>query len=127
MPAVPKPKRSLTKSKKSKCVELSGDIVTHLGFCLRCGKSSVEDTIDPHHIVPGRHDRLVARTDAQVPFCRHLCHRWAHDFPDAFKEWIDILHPGRRQMLEAVARVQGKVDWDIVLATLQEEWAIVGG
>ena len=122
MPPIPKPKKSNVKSKRAKCIALSGKIATHSGVCMRCVRHS---ETDPHLTVPRGHDRTVARTDNQIALCRQ-CHRYAHDNPDAFRYIIDSLFPGRRLMLEAVARVNGKMDWDAVLDGLKTEAAIAG-
>lgn len=123
---VPKPQKSKTKSLKQKCIELSGKIVLKINRCLKCGSPILIVTLDPHHIIKRSHARTVARTDNQIPLCRYKCHRWAEDHPDAFNAWIDDVYPGRRLMLEAVARVPGKVQWDEVYNKLQDEAKIAG-
>lgn len=120
---VPKPKKSKTKSLKQKCIELSGKIATRQGRCAKCGWHGFTD---PHHIVPRRYEKTVAITENQIPLCR-ACHMMAHDYPETFRvHYIDVKFPGRRLMLEAVARVPGKVQWDEVYKKLQDEAKIAG-
>ena len=127
MSSIPKPKKSSTKTLMSKCVSLSAKIATHSGICSYCGKiRSNSVIIDPHHIVPRNRIRTVARVDNQIPLCRYGCHRFAHDNPMAFMGWIDLKLPGRRLMLEAVARVQQKVDWPYVYSELEGQAKVLG-
>jgi hypothetical protein len=104
MTAVPKPKKSKTKSWKAKCISLSGKIAIKSGRCFRCGYIK---KVDPHHIVgKAQSSIVVARVDNQVPLCR-ICHRYAHDNPDAFRHIVDC----SRITLEAIARSGKKMDW----------------
>jgi len=122
MTSVPKPTRRNQKATKTACVKLASKITTHNAKCLRkCGRIA----LDPHHIVSGRSDRIVARMDAQIPLCRE-CHTWATGRPAEFNAWIEAIYPGRRRMLLAVVNVVGKMDWESIYDDLKIQAAKVG-
>ena len=129
MKSVPKPKKSKTKSLKEKCVALAIKIAKHGKGCVAepqyCHNGFMSRLIDGAHIVgQAQSARTAARTDNIVPLCRE-CHTFYTAHPNEWKVFIDLLHPGRRQMLEAVARVQGNIDWEKIYRGLQDEWKVI--
>jgi hypothetical protein len=124
----PKPKRTRTKASKAKCIALSGKIVTHDGKCCTCTNvRSGKLAIYPSHIVSRRYARTAARTDNQLPQCE-WCATFYTDNPELWKAFVDEKYPGRRTMLESVARSQPGVDmqWDAVYDGLIDEAKVAG-
>ena len=126
--SVPKPKRSNTKSWKEKCIRLACRIATLSGVCVSCGRHEAAVTIDPMHIVgQAQSARTAARTDNILPGCR-TCHSYFTANPNSWNNFVDLMYPGRRKMLEAVARSQPgvKLDWQKIWDGLVGEAKVIG-
>lgn len=60
--------------------------IREVGRCERCGSNF---NLTPHHII-GRASHSL-RWEKKNGICLCLsCHRFAHDFPEDFKKWLNI-------------------------------------
>ena len=122
---VKKPVKPNTRALKAKCVKLAEKLATAGKACFYCLRS--DGQMDPHHVIAQSQSALTAaRTDNIVPLCRR-CHSDVHVLPrHFFLSFFDLEYPGRRLILQAVARCGKKMDWAECYEKLKGDAKIAG-
>lgn len=122
MPKAPSPK-----TLKNKADRLWSEVIRKDGYCIRCGKTRDEITLQAAHIISRRYTGTRWDLRNGLPLCVG-CHHWGHQHPLEFESFVidtigaTVYAELRQLALDYPGRIS-RTNYEEIIETLRNEVA----